>query len=74
MLGRVEPKVSKRLVEMSLQIAPWLSPSNVTVPIITTTTATVPGGRSSDGRPASGGRTPTTRPRFSKIARREKRL
>ena len=38
---------------------PWLRPSNVTVPIITATSATVPGTGSSRGRPPSSGRTPT---------------
>ena len=48
-----------------LHTEPWLRPSNVTVPIITHTNSTVPGSGSSDGRPPSGGRTPTTRSRVS---------
>ena len=58
----VVPSVSNRLVEMSVQSGPWLRPSNVTVPIITHTKATVPGGRSSGGRPLNSGRTPTSWP------------
>ena len=54
--------------------SPGCSPSNVTVPIITTTTATVPGTGSSFGSPASGGRTPTTRSRVSNGLIREKKL
>jgi len=58
----------------SFQSRPWLSPSNVTVPIITTTNSTVPGAGSSRGSPPSGGRRPTTRSRVSQTDRREKRL
>jgi hypothetical protein len=46
----------------------------VTVPIITTTIATVPGTGSSRGRPPRNGRVPTTRSRVSNTDRREKRL
>ena len=58
----------------SFQSAPWLSPSNVTVPIITITTATVPGTGSSRGSPPSGGRSPTTRSRVSNTLMRDSRL
>ena len=45
----------------------------MTVPIITSTNATVPGTTSSCGSPASGGRTPTTPSRRSNGAMRENR-
>ena len=53
---------------------PWLKPSNVTVPIITLTTAIVPGTGSRPGRPPSGGRIPTTRSLVSNTLMRENRL
>ncbi len=53
-------KASTRSGSRSPHSGPWLNPSNVTVPIITATSATVPAAASSEGRPPSGGRTPTT--------------
>ena len=47
-------------------------PSNVTEPIITASSATVPGSGSRPGRPASGGRRPSCRPRRSIGAKRAK--
>jgi len=46
----------------------------VTVPIITASTATVPGRRSSEVRRVSGGRTPTTPSRCSNGEMRANRL
>ena len=60
--------------ERSVHSEPWLSPSNVTVPIITTTKKTVPVIGSSRGRPPSGGRRPISRPRRSHSEMREKKL
>ena len=71
-----KPRVRKKSLSWaarSVHIGPWLRPSNVTVPIITHTTATVPGTGCSAGSPASGGRSPTTRSRVVKIDSRAKR-
>ena len=68
------PNASWSVGAMSFHSAPWLSPSKVTVPIITITNATVPVTGSSRGSPPSGGRTPTTRLRVSNTLIRDSRL
>ncbi len=65
---------STRSGRTSFHRLPWLSPSNVTVPIITQASGTVPATGSSRGSPVNGGRSPTTRSRVSKTDSREKRL
>ena len=51
-----------------------VKPSNETEPIITATSATVPGSCSSRGRPESGVRSPTSRSRVSTEEMRENGL
>ena len=51
-----------------------VKPSNETEPIITASSATVPGSGSSCGRPESGLRRPTSPSRVSTADRRENRL
>ena len=72
--GSRKPSVSTTPEEMSCHSWPWLSPSKLTVPIITAAKATVPGSALEVGSPPSGRRTPTTPSRVSKIDRRAKRL
>ena len=55
-------------------VGPALSPSNVTVPIITITIATMPGSGVIRARPESGRRSPTWRPRTSTTDNFENRL
>ena len=61
-------------LEMSPHADPCSKPSNVTVPIITASSATVPAAGSSRGRPPSSGRRPTTPSRVSNGLSRENRL
>ena len=59
---------------MSTQGLPSLAPSNITVPIITTSTAIVPGSGTSCAAPLSGLRSPS-RPSFTTTGEmREKKL
>ena len=74
---RVRQRRPERVEQAGRDVGPeraLAQPVERDVPIITHTNATMPGGRSSEGRPPSGGRTPISWPRFSKIARRESRL
>ena len=60
--------------ERLFQVRLLVKPSNETVPIITSTIATVPGSCSSRGSPESGGRRPTSPSRVSNTDSRENRL
>ena len=60
--------------EMPVQIGASPAPSNVTEPIITASSAAVPAPAWRWARPASGGRTPSTRSRVSNTEMRENRL
>ena len=69
-LGR-EPEVLEELGDVGRDAVPGpllVKPSNETEPIITATSATVPGSCSSRGRPESGLRRPTSRSRVSNTA------
>ena len=59
---------------MPVQIGASAAPSNVTEPIITARSATVPGPGLKLAMPDSGRRTPTMRSRVSKMDRRENSL
>ena len=74
---RADPEPVERVdesAEMSLHSWPWQSPSNVTVPIITVTNATVPAPGPAAAARRAAGRTPSTPSRVSKIDMRANML
>jgi hypothetical protein len=69
-----DARASLSSTETLRHTAPCERPSKVTPPIITATTATVPGTGVRGGRPLSGGRIPSRPSRVSQTESRAKRL